>query len=282
MEERSVKLRVADVELFYETAGEGPPCVLVHGGPGVAPASARLSQYADLGGLVRLIAYHHRGHGRSSKAPEATYTQHQLAEDLLGLCRGLGIDRPILLGTSAGGFISLIYATAYPDALRALILVGTSASNAFMPRATANMERLGTPAMRQAYRRLWDGSIDDPAEFRRAFETIQPMYYHDKRLAPASLADLDFDPATRRALIRDYARYDVRDALSGIRVPAWVGVGRHDWICPLPESEELAQRIPGAELHIFEHSGHSPQTEEKPAFMESIRTFLTRRVLAHS
>lgn len=270
--------RVGDVELFYETAGTGPPCVLVHGGPGVG-APGRLAQYAPLGDLVRLIAYDHRGHGRSSRAPVATYTQEQLAEDLYGLCRVLEVDRPILLGTSAGGFVSLVYAGRHPEALRALILVGTSASRNFMPRATANMERQGTPEMREAYRRLWDGSITDPDEFRLLFETIQPMYYHDKRRAPVSLAGHTFDPETRRALIRDYARYDARPDLARVRVPTFIAVGRHDWICPVEESEELARLIPGALLHIFEHSGHSPQVEEAPAFMSAVRTFLRTRVL---
>ena len=276
-----MNVRVNGVELFYETTGSGPPCVLVHGGPGVGHPG-RLAQYAPLGDLVQLIAYDHRGHGRSSKAPEETYTQEQLARDLDGLCRALGVERPILLGASAGGFISLIYAARRRDAPRALILVGTSASKAFMPRATANMERLGTPAMRDAYRRLWGGSIGGPAEFQAAFEMIQPMYYHDERRAPASLAGLDFDPITRRALIRDYERYDVRDRLGRIRSPTWVGVGRHDWICPVPESEEIARLIPGADLHIFEHSGHSPQAEEPAAFMDSVRAFLLERVLRSS
>jgi proline iminopeptidase len=272
--------RVGDVELFYEAAGTGPPCVLVHGGPGVG-SSGRLDQYAPLGDLVRLVAYDHRGHGRSSRAPAVTYTQDQLAEDLYGLCRVLEIDRPILLGTSAGGFVSLLYAGRHPEALRALILVGTSASRGFMSRATANMERQGTPEMREAYRRLWDGSITDPAEFRRLFESIQPMYYYDKRRTPVSLAGRTFDPETRRALIRDYARYDARPGLARVRVPTFVGVGRHDWICPVEESEELARLIPGAELHVFERSGHSPQAEETPAFMSAVRTFLRTRGLVN-
>lgn len=271
-------IRVGDVDLFYESAGDGPPCVLPHGGPGMGHPG-RLAQYAPLGDLVRLVAYDHRGHGRSSRAPEATYTQDQLARDLAGLVRALDLDRPILLGASAGGFISLLYAGMCPEALRALILVGTSASRGFMPRATANMQRLGTPEMQEAYRRLWDGSIDDPEEFRRAFETITPLYYHDRRRAPSTLAGRTFDPATRRALIRDYARYDARPGLARLRVPTFVAVGRHDWICPVEESEELARLIPGAELHIFEHSGHSPQAEETGAFMKAVRTFLTERVI---
>jgi len=42
------------------------------------------------------------------------------------------------------------------------------------------------------------------------------------------------------------------------------------------ESLELATGIPGAELHIFERSGHSPQAEEPDAFMAVVRRFLTR------
>jgi proline iminopeptidase len=269
---------VGNIELFFETAGTGPPCLLVHGGPGVGQPG-RLAQYAPLADLVRLIAYDHRGHGRSSRAPVATYTQDQLVEDLHGLCRVLEIDRPILLGTSAGGFISLLYAGRYAEALRALILVGTSASRGFMPRATANMERQGTQEMREAYRRLWDGSITNPAEFRHLFETIQPMYYYDKRRAPGSLAECTFDPETRRALISDYERYDARPGLANVRVPTFIGVGRHDWICPVEESEELVRLIPDAVLHIFEHSGHSPQIEEPPAFVSAVSKFLRTRVL---
>ncbi len=273
-----MRVRVGDVDLFYETAGEGPPCILVHGGPGISHPG-RLVQFAALGDLVQLVAYDHRGHGRSSRAPEETYTQDQLAEDLGGLCRALGLDRPILCGTSAGGFVSLLYAGRYPDAVRALILVGTAASNSFMARASANMERLGTPPMRAAYRALWDGSITRPDEFRRAFETILSMYYYDKRRVPAHLADREFDPVTRRALIRDYSRYDARPGLARIAVPTFVAVGRHDWICPVEESEEIARAIPGAELHVFEHSGHSPHVEEAQAFIEAVREFLRRRVL---
>ncbi len=271
----AMRVRVGDVDLSYDTLGTGPPCVLVHGGPGMGHAG-RLAPFALLADTLRLIAYEHRGHGQSSRAPVETYTQAQLAGDLRGLCQALELDRPVILGTSAGGFVSLIYATRYPDTFRALVLVGTAASRSFMARASANMERLGTPAMQQAYRALWDGSITNPGAFRRAFETILPMYYHDRSRAPASLAGRRFDPVTRYALIRDYATYDVRPGLGCIRVPVFVAVGRHDWICPVEESEEIAGAIPDAELHIFERSGHSPHVEEPEAFLAALRAFLAR------
>ncbi|HLW61707.1 MAG TPA: alpha/beta hydrolase [bacterium] len=270
-----MKVRVGGVELHYESAGSGPPCILVHGGPGMSHPQM-LSAFAPLADRVRLIAYEHRGHGESSRAPVETYTQRQLAEDLHEFCRALGLERPLVLGASAGGFVSLLYAGRHPTEPRALILVGTSASRGFMARATANMGRLGTPAMQEAYRTLWDGSLTDPDAFRRAFETILPMYYYDRRRCPANLAGRQFDPETRRALIRDYAVYDARAGLAAVRAPTFVGVGRHDWICPVEESVEIAGLIPGAELYVFEHSGHSPHVEEPAAFQAALGAFLDR------
>lgn len=234
-----------------------------------------LERFAPIADLVELIYYDQRGHGRSSRAPAATYTIGDQAEDLHALCEALRITHPVMLGASAGGFTALAHAGRYPDEPRALILIGTSPSSAFMARATANIERLGTPAMVAAYRSLWDGSLADPQVFKRAFETITPMYYHDKRRAPSSLDGTQFDPDTRRAYINDYPSYDTRPMLGRVRVPTLIAVGRHDWICPVEESFEIARLLPQAEMHIFEHSGHSPQVEERDAFMTVVRRFLS-------
>lgn len=271
-----MKVAVRGVELFYETRGSGPPCVLVHGGPGMSHRNM-LDRFAPLAEDMQLIYYDQRGHGQSSRASLDTYTLNEQAEDLHALCRALSLDRPVVLGASAGGFVSLLYAGQHPADLRGLVLVGTSPSAAFMARATANMARLGTPAMQEAYRALWDGSITDAQTFQRAFETITPLYYHDQRHAPVTLESTQFDPDTRRALIMDYASYDARPLLGQIRVPTLVTVGRHDWICPVEESVEIARGIAGAQLHIFKHSGHSPQIEEPEAFMAVVRRFLAHR-----
>ncbi len=50
--------------------------------------------------------------------------------------------------------------------------------------------------------------------------------------------------------------------------------GRHDWICPLAESELLAGAIPGARLVVFEGSGHGPMRDENARFLAELRAFL--------
>jgi proline iminopeptidase len=74
----------------------------------------------------------------------------------------------------------------------------------------------------------------------------------------------------------NWGSYDVKDRLPAIAVPTLVTVGRRDWVTPVSSSETIARLIPGAELVVFERSGHSPQTEEPELFQQTLRTFLER------
>jgi proline iminopeptidase len=69
--------------------------------------------------------------------------------------------------------------------------------------------------------------------------------------------------------------YDVRPQLGNIRVPTLVLAGRHDWVTPVGESEQLAERIPDAQLVVFEESGHMPFIEEQDLFVETVKRFMT-------
>ena len=272
-------LEVNGTRLYAETVGEGTPTLCLHGGPGTDSSGLvrALTPLAQPLGL-RLVFYDHRGHGRSRWEPVEQCTQHQLVADIEGVRRALGVDTVHVLGISWGGFLGLMYAARYPRSLRTLTVVGASASGAFMARAEDNARREATPAQWAAYRSLWDGSLSDDDSFRRAFETIRPLYFFDKRLAAASLmarADTRHRIAVRNFIIRhEYPAYDCRRELSRIACPTLIAVGRHDWICPVDQAEEIHALVPHSELAVFERSGHSPHVEERPAFIERVGSFL--------
>jgi pimeloyl-ACP methyl ester carboxylesterase len=67
---------------------------------------------------------------------------------------------------------------------------------------------------------------------------------------------------------------DLRGGLGKLRVPTAVLHGRHDAITPLAMGEELAEKIPGATLTVFEDSGHAPFLEEPEAFNEALGRLL--------
>jgi proline iminopeptidase len=198
--------------------------------------------------------------------------------DVEGVRQALALGPVRVLGISWGGFLALMYAARHPGSLRALAVVGAAASREFMPRAEANARAQATPEQWAAYRSLWDGSLRGDDAFRRAFETIRPLYFHDRALAAAANAvrgDTRYRLAVRDFVIqREYARYDCRAELGRITCPTLVMVGRHDWICPVEQSEEIHRLVPGSELAIFERSGHSPQVEEAEAFRARLAGFL--------
>jgi proline iminopeptidase len=272
-------LRVNGTTLHATIVGDGAPCVVLHGGPGT-DSGGNVRSFGPLAGPLgrRLIFWDHRGHGRSEWVPVEQCTQDQLVEDVEGVRRALGLGPIDVVGVSWGGYIGLMYAARHPGSIRRLAVVGSAPSHEFMPRAEANARRQATPEQWAAYRSLWDGSLPDDAAFRRAFETIRPLYFHDKTLATAAneaRAETRYRLAVRKFVIaHEYPTYDCRPELGRIACPTLVMVGRHDWICPVDQAEEIHKLVPRSELTIFESSGHSPQVEEREAFLARLAAFL--------
>jgi len=111
---------VSGGRLFYTVAGSGEPLILIHGnfndhGIWNEQASALASHY-------QCIRYDLRGYGRSS-TPTSTFSN---VEDLKALVDKLGLGQVTLLGSSSGGSVAIDFSLAYPELVRALILVAPS------------------------------------------------------------------------------------------------------------------------------------------------------------
>ncbi|HZU81092.1 MAG TPA: alpha/beta hydrolase, partial [Acidimicrobiales bacterium] len=109
------------VELFYEERNGGdPPIVFVHGWS--CNHSFFAPQYDYLAGRHHVVALDLRGHG-DSEVPVDGYSFATMADDVAGLCRALGLERPVLVGHSMGGAVTVELAARHRDLPRALVLV---------------------------------------------------------------------------------------------------------------------------------------------------------------
>ena len=79
-----------------------------------------------------------------------------------------------------------------------------------------------------------------------------------------------------------YGGIDVVDRLADVRHPVLVLAGRADRTCSVEAAEVIGAGIPGAELVVFERSGHMTFIEENAAYLRSVSDFLGRHGIAFS
>jgi proline iminopeptidase len=265
--------------LHVEVLGDGPgkPTMIVHhGAPGLGSMAEPKASFGPFADGYRVIVFDARGSGVSEGA--APLTHEQWAADVDALREWAGADTIVMAGGSYGGFIAMEYAIAYPDRVAALVLRDTAADNANHELAIANaLASSRVEIDRVKLDRIMSGTVRDDADLRDCWEAILPLYDHE----------LDWEKVRQRVESTPYRYqthnfafsvnqpgYDIKAKLPGITAPTLVTVGRHDWITPVSCSETIASLIPGARLHVFEHSGHSPQIEEAAAFQRVVRDFL--------
>ncbi len=118
--------------MSYQSGGSGDPLVFIHGG--IASLASTLRDPDGYGwgaldrffaGHFRYVSYDRRGCRRSS-CPDRGYELPNQAEDLRALLDQLYIERAHLVASSAGGPIAIVFAAAYPERARSLVLAGTA------------------------------------------------------------------------------------------------------------------------------------------------------------
>lgn len=109
-----------DVTLHYELKGTGNSLVFIH--PTGMGLKTFLCQKA-LSKSCRMLTFDMRGNGLSKSGSDPV-TISLLAEDLLLLLDGLGIQKAVICGYSNGGAIAQEFALSYPERTNGLVLIG--------------------------------------------------------------------------------------------------------------------------------------------------------------
>ena len=130
---RTLTVRAADgTPLHTEVFGppDGYPIVLTHGI--TCSIRAWAHQIADLATDYRVIAFDHRGHGRSGTPPRGGYSLEHLAADLDSVLEATLArhQRAVLAGHSMGGITIAAWSAHYRDRIRrradAVALINTT------------------------------------------------------------------------------------------------------------------------------------------------------------
>jgi pimeloyl-ACP methyl ester carboxylesterase len=257
---------LGDVALHVEDRGSGePPLLLVHGYTG---SSLDWTDVHDaLAAERRVVAYDHRGHGRSSHPGE--YSFDRLDDDLVGVVDALGLDDFHLLGHSMGGVIALRHVLAHAGRVRSLILMDTGAEaigKALSDTLPAVVELGRTEGMAAVFalgREMMAGALaGDDARKAELLARVEEKF-----------GQLDVEAFD--AFGQELGRYPSLVARLGeIDRPTTVLVGEDDTMLR-GSAEVLAEGITGAELVVLP-GGHSPQEDDPAAWLAAVEGHLSR------
>lgn len=248
-----MRARLNGIEIDYEATGSGPVVLLSHG----YGATRHMwdDQHRALGDGWRVVSWDMRGHGQtdSPDAP-AHYSAALTVADMRALLGHVGAERAVIGGLSLGGYVSLAFALAHPEATRALVICdsGPGYRNA-EARAAWNQRAEERAAALEAR------GLD--ALSRRSRETQQAQHRSAQGLAHAARGMLAQEGSV------------VIDGLAAIRVPTLIVVGDQDQPFVAP-CEYMAKKIPGARLEVIAGAGHSSNLDQPEAFNRVLRDFL--------
>jgi pimeloyl-ACP methyl ester carboxylesterase len=143
------------IALAYEEVGSGsPPVLFVHGW--ACDRTYFGPQVAHFSRAHRVLAVDLRGHGESDK-PRQDYTMASFADDLAWLCGQLEAEKPVVVGHSMGGTVTLVLAARYPALPGAIVLLDmpTALITGPLPAADPRRQTIGGlrgPAYREVAR----------------------------------------------------------------------------------------------------------------------------------
>ena len=255
------------IDLYYERVGEGPPLLFISGTGG----DLRVKPNVFDGPMAKhfdLVAYDQRGLGRSAK-PDVAYTMADYADDAAALMDHLGWESAPVIGLSFGGMVAQELVLRHPAKVERLVLGCTSpggAGGASYPfhaiqhlTGEARAKHL-IPVSDTRRDEAWAKANPDTYAQFVAMGAADPYAGEPGRAMGA------------RRQLEARAGHDTWDRLGQIACPVLIAAGRYDGVALPKTQENLAGRIPGAQLQFFD-GGHMFMIQDRAA-MPAMIAFL--------
>jgi pimeloyl-ACP methyl ester carboxylesterase len=238
--------------------GSGPTVVLLHGQPGTGASWAPVTE--RLVDRFRVLAPDRPGYGATEGEARGIAENAELAAALLEVT---GTGPATVVGHSWSGGVAVLLADRYPELVHGLVLVGAACT----PDSLDGVDRLlGLPVVGDALTVVGLVALGEVLPKVRRLAPRVPARYRDQFLA--SLPDQGVLGGERGALGRHRRTFAseqralidelpaVHRALSRLRVPTAVVVGRWDLVVRPVAGRTLADAVEGAELIEIPRAGH--------------------------
>ena len=247
--------------LYYEEHGSGPPVILSAGLGG--SASYWAPNIPALAEHFRVIAYDHRGTGRSDRA----LPHVNLSADIMRLMDDLGIGKAHFVGHAAGAVAGLMMGLDWPHKLNRMVLVN------------------GWGRLDPHFARCFDVRL---ALLRNsgieAYVKAQPIFLYPAEWISSHSAELDSEAAqivsgfptidTMERRIAMLRAFDITENFSHFHTPMLALAAADDMLVPAHCLRELADNIDCCELAVMPWGGHACNVTDPDTFNRIVLDFL--------
>ena len=245
-----------------------PTLVLLHGGPGSYDHSYFKPWFSRLADRMQIVYLDLREHGRSDRGDPANWSFEACADDVRAFCDTLGIERPIALGHSMGGFVAMLYGSRHPGHAGGLILLSTFA-RFDLDRLTEGFRSVAGDEVGELGRRAYgDEDVTDEV-WARVFAAFGPHIPTDEELARRVR-----NTAVNERGGRLMTELDLLAELPKILSPTLVCAGSADPLVTTATDEILGGLRPGVGRRVvIEGAGHFPWLDTPDRIFEVIGDF---------
>lgn len=255
---------------------ERPTLILVHGGPGF-DHSAFKPFFARFTDQVQVLYLDQRGHGRSDARPPSEWNLDTHADDLVRLCQVLGIERPIVLGQSFGGFVVQRYLARHPTHPRAVVLSSTAARYN-LDGKVQGFARRGGPEAGAAAQAFW---ADPNAATWATYDRLCRHLYNTTPQDADGRQRMHFRPEILFASAGgEQQEMDLRPGLAAVQCPVLLMAGDEDPVTPMEDAELIFDALPKPwrEIVRFNGVGHGPWRDDPVGTERVLRAWLSAQL----
>ena len=250
------KLSLNGKKIHYLDQGHGYPVVFAHSF--LWDSRMWEPQFNELSKFYRCIAIDLWDHGQSDNLPSTPYSIEKMAKDYWGISQILNLEKFAFIGLSVGGMIGAHLVLNHPEAVDALVLMGTYVGEE--PEES-----------RQTFAKLLDYCAAAGEFTPDLLDLIIPQELRS-HLAAVPKENIPGIVTLGRSILCQ--RKSILHRLPEIKIPTLVAVGEQDISRPPHESQQMANLIPGAELAIVKNAGHICNLEQPEVVTKSLSLFL--------
>ena len=219
----------------------------------------------------RVILFDHVGAGGSDPSaydPEKYSSLNGYADDVVAICRELGVRHAVFVGHSVSAMVGVLATRKAPDLFGDLVLIG--------------------PSPRYIDDEGYVGGFSEP-QIHELLEFLDSNHLGwSQAMAPVIVGNLDrpelkdeltnsfcrMDPEIAKRFARATFLSDNRQDLEGVTTRSLVLQCSEDVIAPLTVGEYVHRKLAHSQLVIMKATGHCPNLSAPEETIAAIRTFV--------